>query len=307
MQVPASLRRQGFIADQPPAASQRSFPDGADFRIEIPSVEGPRMLEAVLAEADRYDVTINRVAQGGGGLLLEESELRDMAQMGADAGLEISLFTGPKAGHDTGVTTRTADGRGHAHSVRGMRQLSYAVADILRATEAGIRGFLVADIGLLTILVEMQREGELPEETVWKISTYLSGYNPASLRVLAGMGAGTINIPSDISLGELFEMRSAVSLPIDLYLETPDDGGRIMRGHEIADFVTVGAPLYVKFGLSNAPGLYPSGRQVLDIGVASAREKVRRAAIALEWMRRDRPDAVQSKPHANGLGVPVPS
>lgn len=307
MQVPATLRRQGFIAEQPPEASDKTFPDGADFRIEIPSVEGPRMLKTVLAEADRYQITINRITQGSGGLLLEESELRDMAQMGAEAGMEIALFTGPRAGLGTGVTTRTPDGRGQAYCVRGMRQLSYAVADIVRATEAGIRGFLVADIGLLSVLVEMQREGELPEETVWKISGYMGGYNPASLRVLEEMGAGSINVPSDISLGELFEMRAAVSVPIDLYLETTDNAGRIMRSHEIADFVTVGAPFYAKFGLSNAAGLYPSGRQVLEVGLASAREKVRRAAISLEWMRRDRPDAVQSLAHAKGLGVPVPT
>ena len=32
--------------------SPKRFPDGASFRIEIPSTEGPRCLEAVLDEAD---------------------------------------------------------------------------------------------------------------------------------------------------------------------------------------------------------------------------------------------------------------
>jgi len=44
---------------------------------------------------------------------------------------------------------------------------------------------------------------------------------------------------------------------------------------------------------------------VVDVAIANAREKVRRAAIALEWLRRMRPASVQSKPHAEGLGVPV--
>ena len=38
-------------ADAP--ASTRRFPDGGQYRIEIPSTEGPRALENVLAEAGR--------------------------------------------------------------------------------------------------------------------------------------------------------------------------------------------------------------------------------------------------------------
>jgi hypothetical protein len=33
--------------------SAKRFPDGAQYRIEIPSTEGPRWLEAVLTEAER--------------------------------------------------------------------------------------------------------------------------------------------------------------------------------------------------------------------------------------------------------------
>lgn len=304
LDVPRTLQRQGYSGAPAPTKSDNAFPDGADFRLEIPSVEGPRVLAAVLAQADRHGLTVNRVSQGSGGMLLEESELREMARMGSEAGLEVSLFTGPRAGFDIGVLSRSADGGGQFAQVRGMRQLSYAVADILRATEAGIRSFLIADIGLLSVLVDMQREGELPNETVWKISAYMGGYNPAAVRVLEGMGAGSINVPADITVEELSDLRAAISIPIDLYLETPDGMGGIVRGHELADFVAAGAPLYAKFGLANAAGVYPSGGHVVDTAIANAQEKVRRAAIALEWLKRDRPEAVQSKPHASGLGVP---
>ena len=307
MNVRAALRRQGFLPVDAPSASEKRFADGAEFRIEIPSVEGPRVLEAVVNEADRYHLTVNRVSQGSGGMLLEEAELREMATIGAEVGLEVSLFTGPRAGFDIGVFSRSHDGRGQFAQIRGMRQLGYAVADILRSTEAGIRSFLVGDLGLLTVLVRMQDEGELPSNTVWKISAYMGVSNPATIRVLEEMGAGTINIPADVTLEQLCEIRSAVSIPIDLYLETPDGMGPVIRGHEIADFAAVGAPLYAKMGLANAAGVYPSGGQVVDVAIANAREKVRRAAIALEWLRRERPESVQSKPHAAGLGIPVAS
>jgi len=46
-----------------------TFPDGASFRIEIPSVEGPKVLEAVLRAAKAEGVTVNRVSQGSGAVL----------------------------------------------------------------------------------------------------------------------------------------------------------------------------------------------------------------------------------------------
>jgi hypothetical protein len=40
----------------------------------------------------------------------------------------------------------------------------------------------------------------------------------------------TVNVPLDVTLGELAEMRAAVSVPIDLYVESPDGLGGIVRG-----------------------------------------------------------------------------
>ena len=44
--------------------SAKRFPDGAQYRIEIPSTEGPRCLEAVLEEAAHLEVNVHRVSQG---------------------------------------------------------------------------------------------------------------------------------------------------------------------------------------------------------------------------------------------------
>jgi hypothetical protein len=124
-----------------------SFPDGAAFRVEIPSVEGPGVLDAVPRAAEAEGITVNRVSQGSGAMLLRASELRDMAQAGRQAGLEVCLFVGPRERFGTGANARSADGRAHGDQVRGLRQLSYALEDVLRATGEGIRSFLVADLG----------------------------------------------------------------------------------------------------------------------------------------------------------------
>jgi hypothetical protein len=294
-------------------ASTGTFPDGAAFRIEIPSVEGPRVLDAVLGAAEAEGVTVNRVSQGSGAVLLRASELRDMAQAGYDAGTEVCLFVGPRERYGPGAHPRSPDGAAHGDQVRGVRQLRYALEDVLRAVEQGIRSFLVADLGLLRAVTAAQARGDLPTGIVWKVSAAMAPSNPLTLRVLEELGGSetggggiTVNIPSDVTVAELGDMRAASSVPLDLYVESPDALGGIVRGHELGDLITAGAPLYAKFGLRNAAGVYPSGRHLEAVAAANAAEKVHRAAVALEWLDRLSPGLAQSKPGAAGLGVPAP-
>jgi len=290
----------------PDDAGTRAFPDGADFRIEIPSVEGPRVLEAVIAAAVDEGIVVNRVSQGSGAMLLREEELREMAALGAEHGIEVSLFVGPRESYDITAHPRTADGAGHGGQERGLRGLRYAVEDIARAVECGIRSFLIPDIGLLALVNELQRGGELPSAVVWKVSVMLAPSNPLALRELERIGASTVNVPSDMSVETLRELRAATTLPIDLYVESPDGLGGVVRGDELGDLVSAGAPLYAKFGLRNSRMIYPAGLHLLDEACAIAREKVHRAAAALEWVNRLSPGLVQSAPGAEGLGVPQP-
>jgi hypothetical protein len=102
-------------------------------------------------------------------------------------------------------------------------------------------------------------------------------------------------------------MRAVTRLPIDLYVEAPSGMGGTVRGQEAADLVTVTAPLYTKFGLRNSRPLYPSGLHLVNEANMIAREKVHRAGVALEWIRRSGLNLVQSGPGAPGLGVPEPS
>jgi hypothetical protein len=299
------LSQQGSTGQR---ESTGTFPDGAAFRIEIPSVEGPRVLDAVLAAAEAEGVTVNRVSQGSGAVLLRASELRDMAQAGHDAGTEVCLFVGPRERYGPGAHPRSPDGAAHGDQVRGIRQLRYALEDVLRAVEQGIRSFLVADLGLLRAVTAAQARGDLPAAIVWKVSAAMAPSNPLTLRVLEEVGGGgiTVNIPSDVTVAELGDMRAASGVPLDLYVESPDALGGIVRGHELGELIAAGAPLYAKFGLRNAAGVYPSGRHLEAVAAVNAAEKVHRAAVALEWLDRLSPGLPQSKPGAAGLGVPVP-
>jgi hypothetical protein len=300
----ADLLLGGLPSEIIPPSSKLKFPDGADFRIEIPSVEGPKVLQAVLDEANSRGVVINRVSQGSGAMLHSESELKEFSRIAADAGVEISLFIGPREEWGVGAMSRSPEGPALGGSVRGMRQLRYAVEDSIRAIECGIRGLLIADLGLLQVLQESRKAGKIPAEVIFKVSVMKAPSNPATLKILEALGGDTINLPTDLTLNELSEMRSVTKLPIDLYVEAPDSFGGIVRGNEIADLIAAASPLYVKFGLRNSRPLYPSGLHLEGDAVIIAREKVRRASIALEWLKRDKRDFIQSQPGATGLGIP---
>lgn len=301
------LTKLGFLpgdAYDLPASAKR-FPDGAQYRVEIPSVEGPRALAAVLDEAEKQKALIHRVSQGSGIMLLTDAEIREMAQLGREAGIEVSLFVGPRAAWDTGAQITASAGKNLGARLRGMDQVVYATEDIRRACSLGIRSVLVADEGQLWLANEMKKAGELPADLVLKISVQMGAANPISIRWMEQLGAGTYNVPTDLSLPQLAAIRQAVALPLDLYVEVPDDFGGFVRHYEVPEIVRVAAPVYVKLGLRNAPNIYPSGMHVEATAINLSRERVHRAAIALDMIRRYYPEATTSTRGAADLGIPV--
>src|SRR3954451_11972289 len=99
------------------------FPDGAQYRIEIPSVEGPACLEAVLEEAARLDVPVHRVSQGSGVFLQTDDELDAMARAAADARVEVSLFARPNSAWVTSAMARSPAGAVVASTSREQEQI----------------------------------------------------------------------------------------------------------------------------------------------------------------------------------------
>ena len=282
------------------------FADGLRYRIEIPSVEGPRVLEAVLDEAEKRSVPVRRVSQGSGVMMLTDAEIRELAVLGAGAGVEVSLFLGPRGAWDTGgqsLVTAAAGG-----TARGAAGIDACVAEVRRGVALGIRSFLVADLGVLKTLGDMRRAGELPAAVVLKTSVLLPCANPATARTLEDLGATTINVATDLSPAELGELRTACSAPLDVYVEVPDDQGGFVRYYEVPEIIRLAAPVYVKLGLRNAPNIYPSGLHLEDVSVKLGRERVRRAELVLRLLEERAPDLVESRgdDRPADLGIPEP-
>lgn len=303
MTTPPPSRRPGVdaltrighpVPERDPAdASPHTFPDGGTWRTEIPSVEGPEALAAVLTESARLDVPVHRVSQGSGVWMLTDAEITEMVRSCAERDIELCLFTGPRGSWDTGGSVRTDSG-GAGLRARGHDALAGCVEDAVRATELGVRCLLVADEGVLWTLHRMRTGGLLPADTTFKVSALIGPVNPASYAVYEQLGADSLNVPSDLTLDHFTEIRRVSRAPMDLYVEAPDDLGGYVRMYEAAELIRRGAPLYLKFGLSRSPGIYPYGAQLRDQTLATARERVRRGRLVLDLLARHGADGGMS-------------
>lgn len=280
-------------APDPADTSPHTFPDGGTWRTEVPSVEGPEALDALLEESVRLDVPVHRVSQGSGVWMLTDAEISAMVKATSERNIELCLFTGPRGTWDTGASVRT-DSQGAGLRARGHDALAGCVEDAVRATELGVQCLLVADEGVLWTLHRARTLGIIPAGTTLKVSALIGPVNPASYAVFEHLGADSLNVPSDLTLDQLTGVRRASGAPMDLYIEAPDDLGGYVRMYEIAELIRRGAPLYLKFGLSKAPGIYPYGAQLRESALATARERVRRGRLALDLLARHGADGGMS-------------
>lgn len=268
--------------------SSERFSDGARYRIEIPSTEGPAVLRAVVEEAKERDVPVQRISQGSGVMMLTDAEITEMGRIGAEHAIEISLFLGPRGAWATGGQAMVTSA--HSGSARGNADLVACLAEAKRACELGIRSLLVADVGVLAVLDKARANGDLPANLLFKTSVLLPAANPAAAHTLEELGAGTINVATDLSVDQLREIRASVAVPLDVYVEVPDDQGGFVRYYDVPHMIRAASPMYVKLGVRNSPGIYPTGLHVEHTAVQLGRERVRRAELCLRLMEELDPE-----------------
>jgi hypothetical protein len=300
----AHLARLSVAARAQPDSPAR-FDDGGEYRIEIPSVETPAAFLALLARAGDLGVPVHRISEGTGIGLLRDDEVREFAAIGAEHVVEVCLFVGPKAPWNGSAASLTPDGKQLGWRHVTIATLEAAYDDVVRGAELGIRSVLIADEGLAALVAEGKRAGELPADLIVKASAVMGLANGVGCRALEDAGVDTFNIGSDTPIGELAAWRAELRAVLDLYIEGPDGLGGFMRYHDIGEIVRVAAPVHLKFGLRNAPNIYPSGGHLDAAVVSTALERVRRAAIGLEHLARQRPQAVASPLGQPRPGVPV--
>jgi len=287
--------------------SEKSFPDGAKWRIEIAGVERVSTLEAMIAESKKRDVVVHRaIGTVGGSTFCDFQELKDMAQMAKDEQIELIMTIGHRKAWDPGSKENsTWEGAMQGMRLRGSDNISYHIADMMRNVEAGFRGFLVYDEGVLSIISKMRSEGLLPKETVFKFSVFGGYCSAAGAKVVESMGVNSLNPLSDVSLPILAGIRKAVDIPLDVYTIVVDSFGGMYRAYETPEIARVASPVYFKFepGSSEAdiykPWMFESYHQDF------IREKVKIASVVQEIMARHAPELKTSAKGPADLVLPA--
>jgi len=300
----------GRDAYELPTSSKR-FPDGAHYRMEISGVERPAVLEAVIDESQKRKMPIHRlISVVMGATLLDKAELRDFAQMAAEAKMEVILTPGPRASWDVGRQLVTPEGGLSGLRFRGSDQLRQVITDIMTCIDIGFRGFLVIDEGLLWLLNEMKKDGDIPEDVIFKVSIYAGHANAAGGKVLEMLGAGTFNPVADLSLPQFASIRQAVDIPLDLHILLTESFGGYMRFYDAPDMARVCAPCYFK--IEPGPACAATGAALYKPWISEAmladwgRTKVKYAQIIHEIIQENNPELKMSDLGPTDLAIPKP-
>ncbi|MBW1777523.1 MAG: hypothetical protein JRJ54_08015 [Deltaproteobacteria bacterium] len=287
--------------------SPKTFPNGANYRIEIAGVERASTMEALLDEAQKRNVTIHRaIATVGGSTYCDFEELRAIARMAKSEKIEVVMTVGHRKAWDAGSKEiSTPEGGMQAFRLRGSDSISYHIADIMRNIEAGHRGFLVYDEGVLFILNRMRADGLIPKETIFKFSVFGGYCSAAGAKVVASMGANSLNPISDVSLPILGSIRKAIDIPLDVYIIIVDSFGGMYRAYETPEIARIASPCYFKFepGTSEGDIYKPWISEAWHQGLI--REKVKMASVVQELMQRHAPSLKMSPKGPSDLVLPA--
>ena len=232
--------------------SEKRFSDGAQYRFEVPGIQGPKVMKTLLETLDDYGIAIHRVTQTKGIMALTDEEISKMVQLAHDWQTDLILAIGPRATTDTSASVNTSEGVRMGYRLRGQEQVVPAIEDVKRAARLGCRSFLVYDEGCLWALNEFRKAGEIPADCHFKISAHAGHGNPCAAKLLESIGANSINPVRDIQLQMLAAMRQAVDVPIDIHTENPKSTGGFIRHYEVPEMIRIASPIYLKTGGSVA-------------------------------------------------------
>jgi len=287
---------QGDLWDLP--TSDKRFPDGGAYRIEVPTVNTADAVAALLDTATKNNITINRVTETYGMFRHTADEIKQYCKLCGQYGAELMLSVGPRATYDTGATVLSEQGVRISYRLRGMEQMVRAVEDIKRGYDLGCRGFLIYDEGMLWLINQMRHDGALPRDIIFKTSAHLGQCNPCSFKLLESLGADSINPVRDLQLPMIAALRAAVNTPLDVHTDNPPGSGGFIRVYEAPEIVRVAAPVHCKTGNSVVAG---HGQLT---SASDGKKMADQASIVVEMVSKYYPEVFQSPKGSADLHLP---
>lgn len=269
--------------------SDKRFSDGAQYRFEVPGIQGPGSMAALLEAVDEFGLVIHRVTQTKGIMMLTDDEIKKMVELAESAETELVLSIGPRAVYDTSASVNTPEGQRMGYRLRGQDQIVRAIEEVRRAVELGCYSFLVYDEGSLWVFNELRKQGEIPNECKFKVSAHCGHGNPCSGKVLENLGANSFNPVRDIQLQMLSAIRQTIDIPLDLHTENPDSTGGFIRHYEVPEMIRIASPIYLKTGGSVAK------THSWETTAADAKKRAKQVLLVKRVIDQYYPSAVSSK------------
>ncbi len=268
--------------------SEKRFSDGGQYRFEVPGIQGPGAMKALLDEVNVNGIAIHRVTQTKGIMLLSDDDIQKMVALATQHQVELVLAIGPRATYDTSASVHTEEGQRMGYRLRGQEQIVRAIEDVKRAVGFGCRAFLLYDEGCLWVLNEARKFGEIPADCKFKISAHCGHGNPCSGRMLEQNGANSLNPVRDIQLQMLAALRQAINIPIDVHTENPESSGGFIRHYEVPEMIRVASPIYLKTGGSVAK------THSWETSDADAKKRAKQVMLVKRVIDSYYPDAIMS-------------
>ena len=292
------LKKVGIDEVSDDYVSPKRFGDGGQYRFEVPGIQSPKTMNALLEEAGRNNIFIHRVTQTKGIMMLTDEEIKEMVKLAKDYGCELFLSVGPRATYDTSATVHTKEGSRIGYRLRGYDNLVYAIEDVKRACRLGVRGILLYDEGLLWVLNQMREDSEIPFNVHFKLSAHAGHSNPASAKLLEEMGLDSLNPVRDLQIPMLASIRNATDMVLDLHTENPKSTGGFIRHYEVPKFIQVASPVYLKTGGSVA------ANHNWDTTASEAIARIKQVKLVKRMIDEYCPDAIVSPDRSGDLAVP---
>ena len=299
MRIEDFLNGIGIEGNEELEGSVKCFPDGAQYRFEVPGIQNPRAMESLVDATDHYGVRVHRVTQTKGIMLLTDHEIEEMVEIATDARMELFLSVGPRATYDTSASANTPEGARIGYRLRGYKNLLYALEDVKRATTLGVRGIVVYDEGLLWVLDKMRKMGELPEKTHFKVSAHCGHGNPASAKLLEEIGADSFNPVRDLQISMMAAIRRSINISLDLHMENPKSSGGFIRHYEAPEIIRAAAPVYLKTGGAIA------AHHGWETTKSQAKERIRQVFLVQSMIDRYYPEAKISNLGTTDMSLPL--
>lgn len=300
----AFLARHGYPQgdDWARPTAQGRFPDGAHYRIEVPTVNSADAVQTLVhVVEEETGVKINRIDQTQGIMRFSDKEHQAYLDVGRKYGIEIFFALGPRGTYDTGAQKFVDTVWGHASALRtrGMEQIVYAMEDIKRIVKMGGRGLLISDEGMLILAHKMRADGIIPPECKIMASAHLGHNNPVTFKMLEDLGADTIATQRDLDFSILSAMRQAIKIPLHVHIDNPQATGGFIRVYDAPEMIRICAPVYLKTGSSVLE------RHGMTITNDLAKAMARQVAVSMETIKRYFPSAIQTGKPAKDMAVPV--